>query len=107
MKTFVIAFALTFSLGVTALPQTRSFEKRALTSVQRLPASDLDAELPRRPFAAWFGQLTGPQAGVVWQLTECGERIVAQNGGGEDLPACVEVSAGLPDGVKVIVAISV
>src|SRR5262245_14938237 len=99
MKIFVIAIAL--YLGAAAIPQTRSFEKQALTSVQRMLASDLDAELPRRPFAAWFGQLTGPQAGVIWQLTECGERIQAPDGTGPDLPACVEVNAGLPDGIKV------
>jgi protein TonB len=72
-----------------------------------MAASDLDAELPSRPFANWFNQLIGAKAGVVWQLTECGERILSPSGAGPDLPACAEVNANLQDGRKVFVVISV
>jgi TonB family protein len=72
-----------------------------------MPASALDAGLPGRSFAIWFEQITGPKAGVVWQLTECGEQIVAPDKTGQDLPACAEVNANLPDGRKVFVRISV
>jgi TonB family protein len=72
-----------------------------------MPASALDAELPGRSFASWFEQVTGPKAGVIWQLTECGEQIVAPDKTGQDLPACAEVNASLPDGRKVFVRISV
>jgi TonB family protein len=68
-----------------------------------MSASNLDAALPNRPFASWFNEVIGPKAGVVWQLTECGEQIEA----GKDLPACAEVNASLPDGRKVFVVISV
>jgi len=44
---------------------------------------------------------------VVWQLTECGEQIVAPDKTGQDLPACAEVNANLPDGRKVFVVITV
>jgi TonB family protein len=44
---------------------------------------------------------------VVWQLTECGERIAASGEAGHDLPACAEVNASLPGGRKVFVVISV
>jgi hypothetical protein len=57
--------------------QTESFERRALSSAQEMSASELDAALPGRPFASWFSEVIGPKAGVVWQLTECGERIAA------------------------------
>src|SRR5262245_21292492 len=87
--------------------QTESLEKQALTLVQRLPVSDLDATLPNQPFAAWLNQQLGPQAGVIWQLTECGEPVEAPNGGGKDLRACMEINASLPDGRKVIVAVAV
>src|SRR5262245_26416090 len=83
--------------------QTGSFEKQAISSAQEMSASDLDEALPNRPFANWFNELIGPKAGVVWQLTECGERIDA----GKDLPACVEVNASLPGVRKVFVVISV
>ena len=72
-----------------------------------MSASDLDATLPDRPFAGWFSEVIGPKAGVVWQLTECGERIVGPGEAGQDLPACAEVNASLPGGRKVFVIISV
>jgi protein TonB len=72
-----------------------------------MSASDLDKALPDRPFAGWFSETIGPKAGVVWQLTECGERIAASGEAGQDLPACAEVNASLPDGRKVFVVISV
>src|SRR5262245_12471946 len=87
--------------------QTGSFEKQAISSAQEMSASDLDAWLPNRPFAVWFSEIIGPKAGVVWQLTECGERIAASGEEGPDLPACAEVNASLPGGRKVFVVISV
>ncbi|MGH9769541.1 MAG: energy transducer TonB [Blastocatellia bacterium] len=78
-----------------------------MSSVQEMLASDLDAELPGRPFAIWFSRLIGPKAGVVWQLAECGEPIVAPDKTWQDLPACAEANVNLPDGRKVFVVISV
>jgi len=102
-------FAITNVLCVwmVVAPQVDSFEKQALSLVRAMPASALDAELPGRSFASWFEQITGPKAGVIWQLTECGEQIVAPDNSGQDLPACAEVNASLPDGRKVFVRISV
>ncbi|HMB29607.1 MAG TPA: hypothetical protein VKS99_15965, partial [Blastocatellia bacterium] len=78
-----------------------------MSLVRAMPASALDAELPGRSFASWFEQLTGPKAGVIWQLTECGKQIGAADQTGQDMPACAEVNASLPDGRKVFVRISV
>jgi TonB family protein len=87
--------------------QTGSFEKQAISSAQEMSASALDEALPNRPFVSWFSEVIGPKAGVVWQLTECGERITAPGETGQDLPACAEVNASLPGGRKVFVVISV
>jgi len=92
---------------MTGATQIQSFENQALSSVQGMSASDLDTKLTGRPFSIWLGQIIGPNAGVVWQLTECGERVVASRETGRDLPACAEVNASLPDGRRVFVAISV
>lgn len=102
-------FAITNVLCVWMIgsPQIDSFEKQALSLVQAMPASALDAELPSRSFESWFKQVIGPKAGVVWQLTECGEQIVAPDKTEQDLSACAEVNANLPDGRKVFVVISV
>ncbi|HEX5084473.1 MAG TPA: energy transducer TonB [Blastocatellia bacterium] len=72
-----------------------------------MSASDIDAALPNRPFAGWFSEVIGPKAGVVWQLTECGDPIAASGEAGPDLPACAEVIASLPGERKVFVVISV
>src|SRR5262249_18935709 len=102
-----LSVALWLCGSVASSTQTDSFEKQALSLVREMPASALDAELPGRSFASWFEQVTGPKAGVIWQLTECGEQMVAPDQTGQDLPACAEVNASLPDGRKVFVRISV
>ncbi|HKX31376.1 MAG TPA: energy transducer TonB [Blastocatellia bacterium] len=94
-------------LCFTDIPPVGVLEKMALDAVQRMPVSKLDAELPPSSFANWFNQLIGPEAGVVWQLTECGERQDRRTGASQDLIACMEADAILSDGRKVVVAISV
>jgi len=105
MKIFVIANVL--CVWMAGATQAGSFERRAISSAQRVSASDLDEALPNRPFARWFNKTIGPDAGVVWQLTECGEKITAPGETGQDLPTCAEINAYLPDGRRVFVAISV
>ncbi|HKQ77924.1 MAG TPA: energy transducer TonB [Blastocatellia bacterium] len=95
------------TVRMTGAPQIESFEKQALSSVQEMSASELDAKLAGGRFSIWFNQIIGPNAGVVWQLTECGERIGSPNERGSDLPACAEINAKLPDGRRVFVAINV
>jgi TonB family protein len=82
-------------------------EKQAVAAAQQVFASELETKLPTRPFVDWFREVLGPQAGVTWQLNECGDHpsiLIAQ---GRELPACAEVNALLPDGRKVIVMILV
>ena len=102
-----LSVALWLCGSVASSTQTDSFEKQALSLVQAMRASDLDAKLPGRSFASWFEQVIGPKAGVVWQLAECGERTVAPGETGQDLPACAEINAVLPDKRRVFIRISV
>lgn len=83
------------------------FEKRAVAGIQRILASEIDAALPRLPFANWFRQVVGSEAGVVWQLSECAENASAPPNSTADIPACVEVNSILPDERRVIVLIIV
>lgn len=83
------------------------FEKQAIADTQRTLASDLDAELPRLSFAYWFEQVVGPRAGVIWQLSECGEGTEATLDATGDMWACVEANTILADGRGVIVRIAV
>jgi len=105
MKIFVITNVL--CIWMAGATQVGSFEKQAISSSQKMSASDLDEALPDRPFSGWFNETIGPDAGVVWQLTQCGAPITAPGETGQDLPACAEINALLPDGRKVYVAISV
>jgi len=101
MKIFLIASFVCLSVAA----QTESFEKRAIAVVQRLPASSLDAKLPNRSFVTWLSGLVGKDAGVVWQLAECGEG--APGGNNRDALACAEASVLLPNGDTLIVGISI
>jgi TonB family protein len=88
-------------------PAQTSFEKRAVEDTKRTLASELDAELPRVSFAEWLGKVVGPDAGIVWQLSECGEQLEASPNGAGNARACAEANAMLPDGRRVIVMIAV
>lgn len=105
MKFYAVAFAV--GVFLNAFPQTGSFEKEAIASVQQMSASELDRELPKSPFGAWFKQLFEKDTGVVWQLSECGDRGGPSDVAKGDLQACAEANVFLPDGNKVIVAFTV
>jgi TonB family protein len=92
---------------VAGAQQSASFEKQALALAREMPASDLDEALPGRLFGDWFNKLVGPNAGVVWQLTECGEQIGSPGQPGHDLRACAEINATLQDGRKIFLALNV
>jgi hypothetical protein len=96
-----------FSTCLLIPQQLVELEKQALAVVQQLPVSRLDPELPDTSFVTWFNQLVGPKAGVIWQLSECGELGDRQNKTEWDLPACTEANAVLQDGRKVMVAIRI
>ena len=85
---------------------TLGMEKRAVSETQRILAYELDNELPRVPFANWFRQIIGPEPGLVWQLTECGE-IPATPNSTWDIRACVEANTILSNERRVIVMITV
>ena len=82
-------------------------EKRAVSETQRIPANKLDNELPRLPFGKWFRQVIGPEAGMVWRLTDCGEIRGATSNSIRDVRACVEANTILSNDRKVIVMIKV
>jgi TonB family protein len=101
MKISLIAVCMWLSVAI----QSESFEKRAISVAQRISASSLDAKLPNRSFVTWLNGIVGREAGIVWQLAECGAG--ASGGTGQDTPACAEATVLLPNGDTVIVGISV
>jgi TonB family protein len=103
MKISVIALCVW--IGIAA--QSESLEKQAISIVQQTPVSSLDAQLPNRPFGDWFSDVLGRGAGVVWQLPECGGPANTSAGAEPDLLACAEASVLMPNGNRMILAISV
>jgi TonB family protein len=101
MKIPIIALCVWLS----AATQSESFEKQAMYAAQQVSASSLDAKLPNRTFVAWFNDVIGQEAGVVWQLAECGAGAPVRTS--QDTPACAEATALMPNGDTVIVGISV
>ena len=101
MKIPIIALCVWLSVAT----QSESFEKQAMYAAQQVSASSLDANLPNRPFVAWLSEVIGQDAGVVWQLADCGAGAPVRTG--QDTLACAEASALLPNGDTVIVGISV
>jgi TonB family protein len=102
----ITAVLLVLCVVINGSPQIAEFEKEALALVQGRSASLFDEELPKRPFGIWFKEVAGERAGVVWQLSECGDPG-DDPGKVEDMPACAEVNAVLPDGSKVVIMILV
>src|SRR5262245_32438231 len=73
----LVFLSLSLWLCGSVAGQTGWFEKRAISSAQEMSASELDAALADRPFAGWLSEVIGPNAGVVWQLAECGDPLAA------------------------------
>lgn len=101
MKVPLIALCVWLSVAT----QSESFEKRAISTAQQVPASSLDARLPNRPFVAWLSGLVGKKASIVWQLAECGAG--APGATAQDALTCAETITLLPNGDTVMIGISV
>jgi hypothetical protein len=99
--TVVVYLLLNQPQTPSAAERMMPLERRAVADTQLALASDLDSELPKVSFVGWFEKIVGPGAGIVWQLSECGEAEA------NDLRACVEANAVLPDGRQVIVMVAV
>ncbi|MBO0862275.1 MAG: energy transducer TonB [Chloracidobacterium sp.] len=105
MSTVVMTVMMELLFLIT--PQNRSadaqlsMEKLAVAGARQILASALDADLPKISLADWFEKVVGRKAGMVWQLSECGDTTSS------DAPACVEVNTLLPDSRKVIVMLVV
>jgi TonB family protein len=108
MNSFIAVTTLIwFSLFFNSQSAQLSLEKQAVAGTQRILASELDAGLPSLPFTDWFGKVVGPGTGMIWQLSECGDRLEASPDATGDARACVEVNTILSDGRKVILMIAV
>ncbi len=105
MNAFPTAIAAAMLVGAAA--QDTALESRAVIRVQQTLVSQYDPALPARPFGSWFNQVVGAQSGVAWSLTECVELSGAASNGEQEIPACVEATAILPNERKIVAQILV
>jgi len=100
----MLAWSLFFNTLLQDSPEKSLLSDKQVAETKRILTSDLEAGLPKLPFANWFGQTVGREAGVIWQLSECGEQANSSPNV-DDKQACMEANAILPDGRKVVVMI--
>jgi TonB family protein len=105
MNEFTAAILLATLLSASA--QDSTLEEKAVSRVQQTPASRYDPTLSSRPFGSWLTQVIGPQSGVSWRLGECVEQNATTSEREQDVQACVEATAILPDDRKVVAQIYV
>lgn len=98
-----LAIWLVISPQITA--QTPLTESKAISYVQNIPISQLDGSLPNRPFGKWLEQTVGKEAGITWQLNDCGIATDAVEAFERDVPACAAVTAVTPEQRTVIVMV--
>jgi hypothetical protein len=81
---------------------------QAIGLIDQLPASRLDAALPRTPFLNWLKELVGPAAKIQWEMNDCGELTgVAAVDEERDISVCMEATIDLTEGRRVGIAIRV
>lgn len=101
---FTMIITLLLSLAIS---WAESLEDKAITLVKNIDAVELDSELPKQPFAIWFGKIVGANAQTLWETNDCGEQSGTSADIGRDFPLCVEVDATLSDGRQVGIMIAV
>jgi len=61
----MIAWCLFLNSLLQGQSKKLSLSDKQIAETKQIPASKLDAELPKLPFANWFGQTVGREAGVI------------------------------------------
>src|SRR5262249_13742913 len=103
--TALLGFLVASSSQTSA--QTALTESQAVLHAQNTIATQLDPALPPRPFGKWFDQVVGDEAGVTWQLRDCGEQKEIGATAIDDIAACVEVTAMFPNERMIVVMTTV
>lgn len=105
---WVTLLLVAFFLHTASVLHAELDDAEAEERVRKLPASALDAKLPKEPFGAWLPRVAGPQAKIFLEVNDCGEQTGDPSvDEGRDFPACVQVSAFLPDGREFGVLVAV
>ncbi len=88
--------------------QTDKRDAAVIAYAKRSSVSRLDSKLPPKRFGDWFQQIVGRTTKINWEVNDCGE----QSGNpavdkGRDFSMCVEAIAEKPNGIKILVSLSI
>jgi hypothetical protein len=98
--------AAVFTAALSLVAQQLPMEKRAVELVRRIPVARLEAGLPRQTLVQWLTLAAGPNAKIIWEVTDCGEQTGnPDTDRGRDFPLCVDAVAALPGGRVAVVSV--
>jgi hypothetical protein len=81
---------------------------QAIGFIDQLPASKLDAALPKTPFLNWLKELVGPAAKMHWEMNDCSELTgVPAIDDERDISVCIEATIQLSETQKVGIAVRI
>lgn len=105
VRAFFIAFL--FSVGVLQTgAQTR--DARAVAAAKSASVHRMDNALPDRPLEKWLREVVGREAGITWEVNDCGEQTGnPELDKGRDFPICVEAQVRLKQKSTLHVSVSV
>jgi len=91
--------ALPIALLAGSVPvQAQVSEAEGLKFAKKISTAELDAGLKSEPFGDWIAEVAGAQAGLTWEMNDCGEQTGdPATDNKRDIPVCVSVDAELPD----------
>jgi hypothetical protein len=78
----------------------KKYQAETIDYAKKYPVSNIQPEMPRMSFAAWFQKVVGANRKVKWELADCGlKNSVSEISTGQDLPMCVETSARITSAI--------
>lgn len=103
--------ALVILMGLILMgpqPASEARDVKAIEAAQKTSANQIDASLPKKPFGQWLRETVNPEAKIVWEVNDCGERTGDPSlDKGRDFPMCAEAQVVLSGKRKLFLALSV
>jgi hypothetical protein len=91
-----------------SIPQatTKTDEARGIEAAKNADVHRIESSLPDKPFEQWIRELVGPQAGITWEVNDCGEQTGnPASDTGRDLPICATAKVTLSGNRKLYVSL--
>ncbi len=95
-------------VGADSQNATHARDAKAIEAAKNANVRQIESSLPDQPFARWLREAVGAQAGITWEVNDCGEQTGNPSlDKGRDFPMCVEAQATLSGKRTLFVSLSV